>query len=71
MGKVVLYDGFTKLPINAERVREAAEKNCEQLVVIGVDKSGKDYYASNIADSGQVCLMVQRFLHKLVSGGFE
>ena len=68
---LIFLDTKTKLDIPAERVREAAEKNCEKLIVIGIDKDGNDYYAANFADAALTYFMVSKFQHKLLAGNFS
>lgn len=71
MGKLLKPDFYTSQPIPAAPVRRAAKKTCEKLLCIGVDKKGQPYYASNIADGGELLWMIEEFKRKLMSGEFQ
>lgn len=51
----------TTLDVPPERVlRRAMEADLEKVVVIGWDKEGEEYFASSVADGGDVLWMLER-----------
>jgi hypothetical protein len=71
MGDLHVLKTRTTLDIPVKRVKAGARKNCEKCIVIGVDKNGKPYYASSVADQKEVLWMLEGFKHKLLTGDFE
>lgn len=67
---LIILNMETRLDIPVDRVREAAEKNCEKLIIVGIDKDGNDYYAANFADAALTYYLVSKFRYKLISGNF-
>jgi hypothetical protein len=65
MGEVVELDVVTRLDIPAERVlRQATEDNLESAVVIGY-RDGEFYFASSLADGGDVLWLLELAKRKL------
>lgn len=56
---VVLLHCTTKLDDPAERVLNG-EAGLDQVVIVGYDKDGREYFASSVADGGQVIYRLQR-----------
>ena len=55
MGEVIELPVITCLDIPTERVlQKAIEKELETAVVVGYDKDGNLYFASSVADGGDV-----------------
>lgn len=50
MGEVVGFGGITKLDIEPDKVLTAAVGQLRCAVVLGIDKDGKEYFASSDAD---------------------
>ena len=68
MGKVVTFNGVTRLDIPAERVLNAVlEADLEKVVVIGYAKDGSEYFASSIADGGTVLWLMERLKLQLLN----
>lgn len=65
---VVLFNGITKLDLPADRVLQQAidTGELEGVVIIGRKKDGGEYFASSIADGGDVLWIMERFKHKLL-----
>ena len=60
MGDVIEANMITKLNIPAERVlRKAQEEKLSEVVVIGWDEDGEAYFASSVADGGEVLWMLE------------
>lgn len=66
MSKVVNFTGITKLDIPADRVLEAAIGILDKVVVMGYDHEGREYFASSIADGGDVLWLPERSKKKLL-----
>lgn len=66
---VVLFRGITKLDLPADHVlRNIADTgDLEGVVVIGWTKEGGEYFASSIADGGDVLWLIERFKTKLLA----
>jgi hypothetical protein len=67
----VLHPAFnTKGDIPVENVRACAEKTCEKLLCIGIDKDGRAFYSASFADGEKMLWMIEQFKAKLLSGKF-
>lgn len=66
MGEVVNFTGITKLDIPADRVLEAAVGALDQVVIMGYDHEGREYFASSVADGGDVLWLMERCKKKLL-----
>lgn len=61
MGEVVVLNGWTKLDIPSERVlSNALQADLTTAVVMGYDKQGNLYFASNTGDLGRVCWLMEQ-----------
>ena len=60
MGDVVIFHGVTVLDFDPDRVLSAAVGELECVVVIGRTKYGEEYFASSLADGGDVLWMMER-----------
>lgn len=64
---VVPWGGITKLDTDPQRVLEQAlETGMSAVVVIGYDKDGGEYFASSLADGGDVVWHMERAKFKLM-----
>ena len=68
MGEVVELGCWTKLDIPAEKVLTAAVGQVEQVLVLGYDKDGDEYFASSWSDKTEVLWLVERFRQQLLDG---
>ena len=60
MSNVVELQMITTLDIDPQRVlRIASEKNLTDVVIIGYDPEGHQYFASSVADGGAVLWMME------------
>ena len=66
MGKVINIGGITKLDLPVDRVLDGAKDRLESVVIIGYDKDGAEYFASSIADGGDVMWLLERCKLKLM-----
>lgn len=60
MGEVVNWRGITTLPLDPERVIDAAKGKLERVVIIGRTVDGEEYFASSEADGGTVMWDLER-----------
>lgn len=68
VGEVVPYTGVTKLDLHAGLVlREAVGSNLVDVVVLGYDADGDEYFASSIADGGDVLWLLERLKAQLLA----
>ena len=67
MGEVVDLPVVTKLDLSPDRVlAKATERGLESCVVVGYTKEGDEYFASTLADAGEVVWLLERSKHKLM-----
>lgn len=64
---VIQLGNITKLDLPAERVLEAAKNEMENVVLIGWHKDGSLYFASNIADGGEVLWLLKKAEQELLN----
>lgn len=61
MADVIDLPVITTLDIPAERILSSAiEKGIETAVVVGWDKEGELYFASSVADGGEVLWLLEK-----------
>lgn len=64
---VVILPGVTNQDIPPERVlRAALEEELTGVLVIGCDAEGNEYFASSLADGGEITWLLRRTEHKLM-----
>lgn len=67
MAEIITLDVITKLDIPVERVIDGAKKaDLETAVVIGWDKDGEFYFASNKADGADVLWLLEQAKKRLL-----
>jgi hypothetical protein len=67
MADVIIGRFITSLNIPVDRVLNLAiEKDLEGVVICGYDKEGNEYFASSIADGGEVIWLLERSKLKLL-----
>lgn len=72
MSKVVVLPCVTSLDIPVEKILDAAlEKELRDVVVLGYDADGDEYFASSIADGGTVLWLMERLKLQLLGYGEE
>lgn len=60
-GNIVLFSGITRLDMPADQILECAIGELDRVVVIGYHKDWSEYFASSIADGGEVNWLLDRF----------
>jgi hypothetical protein len=72
MSKITYFNGITKLNIPTEQVLEQAKEQCsEAVVIIGYDKTNNFYFASSVADGGEVLWLLEHCKKRLLEVGEE
>ena len=56
---VVIWHGITKHDLPPERLLEAAKERVDSVVIMGWDKGGELYFASSMADGGNVLWLMR------------
>lgn len=69
MGKVIDFPGITRLNLPPDRIINAARGRLDSVVVIGYDKDGGEYFATSIADGGEVLWLLERCKRALLNEG--
>ena len=64
---VITLNNITKLDLPVDRVLEAAKENLECVILIGWDNSGDLYFASTIADCGEVNWLLDKAKQALLT----
>jgi len=60
MGKILPFHGLTKLDIPVDRILEGVKGKLDSVVILGYDKDEDEYFASSIADGGEVLWLLER-----------
>jgi len=68
---VINLNCISRLDLPADRVLESAIEKLDKVVLIGYDKEGKEYFASSIADGGEVLWLMERMKKALLNVGEE
>lgn len=64
---IVILNMVTNLDIPVERViTGATEADLEQVIILGFDKDGAEYFASSVADGAQCLWLMERAKKKLL-----
>ena len=69
MGHVVDLPVITRLDSDPDRVLTKALGHCESVVILGYDKQGDEYFASSLADGGEVLWLLERLKKQLLEVG--
>ena len=69
MAKVLPFHGLTKLYIPVDRLLEGAKGKLDSVVILGYDKDEEEYFASSMADGGDVLWLLEKC--KIVLMGME
>lgn len=64
---VVVLNVITTLDVPPERILKGAlHRKVKQLVILGYDEDGDEFFASSIADAGSVMWLMERMKKKLL-----
>lgn len=67
MSNVVRFTGITNLDLDPNLVLQEAIDELDGVVILGYDKDGDEYFASSIADGGEVNWILDRAKAKLIN----
>lgn len=67
MAKVIKFSGLTKGPVPVQSVLAAA-KDCQDVLVLGIDDKGEFYAAASMGNSDVALRLAATFQHKLLNG---
>jgi hypothetical protein len=64
---VVTFPGITTLDLPPERIiQKASEAGLMDVVILGYDKDGEEYFASSVADGAEVLWLLERLKLQLL-----
>ena len=64
---VVNFPGITTLDMDPERILEGARKaNLSDIVILGYDQAGDEWFASSVADGAEVLWLLERLKLQLL-----
>lgn len=67
MSNVVLFSGITKGEIDPDMVIEKAKGQLTEVVILGFDKDGQEYFAASNSDGSNTLWHLERAKHKLMN----
>ena len=66
MNNIIVGNFQTTADIDPDEVAKAAVGELDVIVLIGVDKSGEDYYASSIGSIADILYLLERYKKSLL-----
>ena len=66
MGKVIPLGCVTRLDLPVDRVLDTAKDKLSGVVLMGYDKDGEFYFASTVADGGEVLWLMENLKKQLL-----
>ena len=66
MTNVIQFTGITTLPLDPNRLLEEAKGKLQDVVILGFDADGDEYFASSKSDAGEVIYHLERAKHRLM-----
>ena len=67
---VVMFNGVTRLDLPADRILDQAKGQCASVLVIGWANDGSTYFASSLADGGDVLWLLEGCKKQLLEVGY-
>ena len=67
--EILNFTGVTTLDIDPDRILQSAIGKMDQVVLIGWDKDGQEYFSSSVSDGGTVLWHLERAKLKLLRKG--
>ena len=68
MGEVVELGCWTTLEVPPDKVLKAAVDHLSNVLVIGYDTEGNEYFASSMTNRSEILWLVERFKQQLLDG---
>jgi len=69
MGKVIPFNGVTKLDLDPDIILENLKGEFEGFVIVGYTPDGEEYFASTYADGGVALWLLERCKRALLNNG--
>ena len=66
MSKIIKFTGITKLDLPVDLILSEAQNKLDNVVIMGYDNDGEEYFASSIADGGTVLWLIERLKKQLL-----
>jgi len=60
LGIVIPLNNVTRLDLPPDRILDAARAKLESVVILGYTAAGDEYFASSLADGGDVLWLLER-----------
>ena len=71
-GKIIVLPSVTYHDVPPDRILQSAiEHGLSSVVIAGYDADGKEYFASSLADGGDVLWLLERLKKTLLEVGLE
>ena len=71
MGKVIDFNGITKLDFDPDKVLEGAMGKLDSVIILGYTKDEDEYFACSLADGGEANWLLDRCKIKLLTIDLE
>lgn len=68
MSNVIRLPCVTSLDLQPDVVLESAVSKLKTVVIMGYDHDGEEYFASSVADGGEMMWLMERVKHRLLTG---
>ena len=68
MSNVIRLPCVTTLDLQPDVVLDGAMSKLKTVVIMGYDHDGNEYFASSVADGGDVMWLMERVKHRLLTG---
>lgn len=69
MGKVIPFNGVTKLDLDPNTTLENLKGKFEGFVIMGYTPDGEEFFASTYADGGTALWLIERCKRALLNNG--
>lgn len=66
MGDVIRFNGITRNNLNPEDILSEAKDRLKTVVILGYEEDGSMYFASSVADGGDVLWLLEKTKQKLL-----
>jgi hypothetical protein len=64
--EILEFTGVTSLDLDPDRVIDRAAGKLKSVIIIGYDHDGDEFFASSVADGGEVLWLLERTKLKLL-----
>jgi hypothetical protein len=69
MGKVIPFNGITRVDLDPDVVLENLKGELEGFVIVGYTADGGEYFSSTYADGGTALWLIERCKRALLNNG--